>query len=101
MDNVYKAYARHDEHGNVIKVFSDCFEKPEDGDTLIKEGFGDEFVHVQGQYGLYDEHGRHNYRGEMEEIPEDEKPPIPAPQPTQEEINAFLLLEVAKMKVGK
>lgn len=101
MEGIYKVYARQDESGNVTRVFSSCFEQAEKIDVLLKEGAGDEYVHVQGAYDLYDEYGRYNYKivgGAMVEIAESDKPPIPAPLPSQEEINAMLMLEIAKMK---
>ncbi len=48
---IYSVYARADKNGRVVKVFSDCFEQPQEGDILIKSDSGDEFVHV-GYYQL-------------------------------------------------
>jgi hypothetical protein len=100
---MYKVYARPNDNNEVTRVFSTCFEQPGEGDILLKEGNGDEFVHVQGAYQLYDDNGRYNYRmadGEMELIPEDEKPLIVPPVDRQDEINAMLMLEIAKLKAG-
>ncbi len=48
---IYSVYARTNENGRVVKVFSNCFEQPKEGDILVKSGSGDEFVHV-GYYPL-------------------------------------------------
>lgn len=57
----YKVYARPNELNQVIKVFSTCFEESEENDILIKQGNGDEFVHV-GYYQVFDDQGCHNYK---------------------------------------
>lgn len=56
----FKVYARPNEKGEVIKIFSTCFFQPQEGDVLLKEGSGDEFAHV-GYYKIYDENGFLNY----------------------------------------
>lgn len=86
-----KVYARCNDAGLVEHIFSDVFEAPEETDHLLKEGAGDEYVHVQGQYRLYDQWGRHNYTwgdevGGMRELAEEEKPPKPQPQPSEVEV---------------
>ena len=86
-----KVYARCDDTGLVEHIFSEVFEAPEETDHLLKEGEGDECVHVQSQYQLYDKWGRHNYiwddeAGDMRELTEDEKPPKPQPQPSEVEV---------------
>ena len=48
---IYSVYARANENGRVVKVFSNCFEQPQEGDVFVKAGSGDEFVHV-GYYQL-------------------------------------------------
>lgn len=63
----FRVYARANEQGQVEKVFSTCFEEAQEGDALIKEGFGDEFVHV-GYYQVFDENGCHNYKVVEKEI---------------------------------
>ena len=71
--------------GEVTRIFSDAFEQPGEGAVLIDQGSGDVYVHAQSHYlakDIRDEYGRANYRwtGEaLEEIPEEEKPEIPAP----------------------
>lgn len=57
----YKVYARANELKKVEKIFSTCFENAQEGDVLVKEGFGDEFVHV-GYYQIFDENGCFNYK---------------------------------------
>ncbi len=57
----YSVYARTDKNNLVTKIFSDCFEQPEDTDTFIKSGNGDEFVHV-GYYQLLTDQRAHRYK---------------------------------------
>ncbi len=57
----YSVYARTDENNRVVKVFSNCFEQPQEGDILIKSGSGDEFVHV-GYYQLLTGDFVHGYK---------------------------------------
>ena len=113
----YKVYARADENSKVTKIFSTCFEQPNDTDVLLKEGSGDEFVHV-GYYQIMNIDSTHKYcidNGEMrecntEEI-EAEKETFPAPPPTteerldqlkleQNEVNAELLYELSMIQLG-
>lgn len=42
---MYSIYVRTNNQGIVTHIFSSCFEKPKEGDILIKSGQGDEFVH--------------------------------------------------------
>ena len=70
----FQVYAKST-NGLVYTIYSTCFQSVEEGDTFIKEGFGDEFVHV-GYYQIYDDNGCHNYKivdGEMVECTEQEK----------------------------
>lgn len=88
---MYKVYARTNEDGYVTKIFSEVFEAPEETDHLLKEGDGEEYAHVHGQYKLYDQWGRHNYiwdeeAGGLRELTEEEKPPKPQPQPSEVEV---------------
>ncbi len=50
---MYSIYARTNNQGVVIHLFSNCFENPKEGDILIKSGQGDEFVHnyIDNLYG--------------------------------------------------
>lgn len=50
---MYSIYARTNNQGVVIHLFSNCFETPKEGDILIKSGQGDEFVHnyIDNLYG--------------------------------------------------
>ncbi len=57
----YSVYARTDKNGRVVKVFSNCFEQPQEGDILLKSGSGDEFVHV-GYYQLLTSDFVHSYK---------------------------------------
>lgn len=99
--NIYKVYAKIDNERNVVSVFSDAFKEVGEDDVLLKEGVGDEFVHVQGLFELYDEYGRHNYKiehGLISKIDDKDKPI--AQELVQDEINALLFLEIAKLKAG-
>ena len=49
---VFQVYARPNEKGEVVKIFSTCFFQPQEGDVLLKEGSGDEFAHV-GYYKVH------------------------------------------------
>ncbi|WP_066689055.1 hypothetical protein [Christensenella intestinihominis] len=104
MDGIYQVYARPDESGNVLAVFSTAFEKPQGGDVLLDEGPGDEHAHVQGRYNLYDEYGRYNYKivaGKITEIAENKKPPIPEPPKSEmEQIRETLDIVVLSMLGG-
>ena len=113
----YKVYARADENGKVTKIFSTCFEQPKESDLLLKEGSGDEFVHV-GCYQIFNDDFTHKYcieNGEMRECTteeiEAEKATFPAPPPTteerleqleleQNEVNAELPYELSMMQLG-
>lgn len=57
----YKVYARTNNKKQVERFFSTCFEEPSDKDEFIKQGNGDEFVHV-GYYQVYDDNMCHNYK---------------------------------------
>ena len=64
----FQVYAKST-NGLVYTIYSTCFQEVEEGDTFVKEGFGDEFVHV-GYYQIYDENGCHNYKIVDEEMVE-------------------------------
>ena len=87
----YKVYIKTDENSNVTAINSSAFIPDVSGWIEIDQGTGDRYHHAQGNYlekGLVDEHGRYNYRyvdGQVVEIPESEKPPIPAPGPSMTE----------------
>ena len=107
----------NNENNKVIKIFSTCFEQPNDTDILLKEGSGDEFVHV-GYYNIFNDDFTHKYcidNGTMRECTteeiEAEKATFPAPPPTteerleqleleQNEVNAELLYELSMMQLG-
>ena len=70
----YQVYAKSKD-GLVYAIYSTCFQTVEEGDIFIKEGFGDEFVHVS-YYEIYNESGCHNYKivdNEMVECTNEEK----------------------------
>jgi len=100
----YKVYIKIDEeNGNVTAINSSAFIPDVSGWIEIDQGFGDRYHHAQGNYlekGLVDEHGRYNYRyvdGQVVEIPETEKPPVPAPGPSMME--RLEALEAAMLEV--
>lgn len=97
-----KIYARPDDNGAVVKLFSSVFEQPTDGDTFVEEGCEDYHAHVHLKYKIKDEHGRYNYRvadGAFQEIPEIAKPPviIPPLKPSLEEQVKALSTAVLEM----
>ena len=102
MDN-YIVYIKTDTENRIISINSSAFLFDVTGWTQIDEGLGDKFHHAQGNYlekGLVDEHGRYNYRyvdGQVVEIPESEKPPVPAPEPSMME--RLEALEAAMLEV--
>ena len=70
----FQVYAKST-NGLVYAIYSTCFQEVEEGDTFVKEGFGDEFVHV-GYYEIYDSNMCHNYKivdNEMVECTNEEK----------------------------
>ena len=113
----YKVYARADENGKVTKIFSTCFEEPKESGRVLKEGCGDEFVHV-GYYQIFNMDGTHKYcidNGDLRECTaeeiEAEKATFPAPPPTteerleqlefeQNEVNAEMLYEISLLQLG-
>ena len=70
----FQVYAKS-KNGLVYTIYSTCFQEVEEGDTFIKEGYGDEFVHV-GYYQVYNENMCHNYKivsNKLIETTEEEK----------------------------
>ena len=47
---MYKVYVKTDETGRIVSVNSDAFLYDTGGWTLIDEGYGDKFMHAQGNY---------------------------------------------------
>lgn len=99
----YKVYVRVDKSGVITAVNSSAFLPDVSGWIEIDQGIGDRYHHAQGNYlekGVVDEYGRYNYRyagGRVQEIPESEKPPVPAPGPSvMERLEA---LEAAVLEV--
>ena len=99
----YKVYIKINENSNVTAINSSAFLLDPAMWIEIEQGAGDRYMHAQGNYlekGLVDEHGRYNYRyvdGQVVEIPETEKPPVPQQEPTaMERIEA---LEAALLEV--
>lgn len=88
-----KIYARLNEEGVVVKIFSSIFEQPLDTDKLIEEGNEEYHAHVHLKYQLVDKNGDFNYKYENEKMVEltDEQKKIlfpkeePVVEPTLEE----------------
>ena len=101
----YQVYIQTDEDGNVIGINSSAFLENTDGWIQIDEGEGHKYHHAQGNYlekGVVDEHGRYNYRyvdGQVVEIPETEKPPIPHTDPVPSMAERIEALEAAMLEV--
>lgn len=92
MEATYKVYVLLYAENNITAINSSAFLPDPTGWVQIDEGLGDRYHHAQGHYldgPVMDDYGRYNYRlvdGRPERIPEEEKPPIPAPPKSQMEI---------------
>lgn len=71
INNKYKVYFELDDDNNIIKIFSDAFEKPDELKIAVKkqyfidEGYGDKFRHAQNLYfptALFDGLGNPIYK---------------------------------------
>ena len=105
---MYSVYIKVDADNRITDINSSAFIADYSGWIEIDRGDGDRYHHAQGNYldkPVTDEHGRHNYRyssGIIEEIPENEKPPVPEfeePIP-QEEINLDFDFRLACLELG-
>ena len=108
MYNEYIVYIKINGSGCITDINSSAFITDNSGWIEIDRGEGDRYHHAQGNYldkPITDDHGRHNYRysnGIIEEIPENEKPPVPEfeePIP-QEEINLDFDFRLACLELG-
>lgn len=108
MNNEYKVYVSLQD-GYITSINSEIFLSEEEMSTMteIDKGQGDKYAHAQSQYlekGLFDEHGRYNYKyveGKVIEVAEEDRPKVVEPKalPTeQEKINAQLMLQIAQLK---
>ncbi len=103
MDENYIVYIKTDTENRIIAINSSAFLFDATGWIEIDQGTGDRYHHAQGNYldkPITDEYGRHNYRytnGQVVEIPESEKPPVPAPGPSMME--RLEVLESAMLEV--
>lgn len=107
----YKVYVKLDKNNCITGVESDLTLKDTTGYVQIDEGTGDKYSHAQGNYFPRDKplrgsQGRCNYKyedNEVVELTDEEKEtlfPIPAPQPTEQQIlNAKLLQDNANMQL--
>ena len=88
-----KIYARLNEDGIVIKLFSSVFEQPLESDKLVEEGNEEYHAHVHLKYELIDVEGNYNYKfeeGKMVELTAEQKAELfpkvePVVEPTLEE----------------
>ena len=97
-----KVYARIED--TIVKeMCSSVFVNYSEELTMIDSGYGDKYAHAQSHYlekGLLDAKGRYNYKyidGALIEISEEEKAilfPITEPQPTFEEMQTDINIEV-------
>ena len=100
---IYKVYARTITISNlklVEEVFSSKFDEPTSNDVLVDEGEGQEYIHVQSRYILFDENLLHNYKivngkiaktttaDKRKEMTARPKPPKTQMQLVQEEITS-------------
>lgn len=101
-------YIKTNTDGCIVSIDSSIFVADTTGWTAIDEGEGDRYAHAQNGYldkPVMDEYGRYNYRyvdDKVEEIPEEDKPPIPEPvpaPPTNEEL-AAAIAEIADIITG-
>ena len=125
---IYKVYAKKDEHGSIVDVWSTGNQALgdsktesqilEDGYDLVDEGIdGNIFGYAQINYAekfygkpLFDENGIPNFRDDFIEWTEEEKKekyPIPEPQPSkleklkaEQEVTAQALQELMMMVLG-
>lgn len=87
MNNEYKVYVSLQD-GYITSINSEIFLSEEEIQTMaeIDKGQGDKYAHAQSQYlekGLFDEHGRYNYKyveGKLVEIAEEDKPKVVDPE---------------------
>lgn len=100
MDNyTNKIYARLNESGIVIRLFSSVFEQALKTDILVEEGNEEYHAHVHLKYELMDTNGRYNYKvvkGKLVELKDTEKDelfPVQEPQPTELELLKQQLLQ--------
>lgn len=81
-NETYKVFILLDEKQEIIAINSSAFLEDPTGWIEVGSGFGDKFLHAQGNYlgaGLTDLAGRYNYKfinNEIVEIPEEEKTEI-------------------------
>lgn len=101
-------YIRTNADGCITAIDSDIFLSDTTEWIKIDEGEGDKYAHAQTAYldkPVVDDFGRYNYRyvdGKTEEIPEEEKPPIPVPDPVipQDEYNMDFDFRLSCLELG-
>ena len=105
----YKVYIKLDNRGNIIAINSSAFLEDIDGWIFIDEGFGDKYLHVQGNYfenGLlthdgipvYGWDGTQVLKRTEEEIENDrrETPPAPLDPNTETQLAVVELAQVVE-----
>lgn len=105
MNENYIVYIKTDAENNITGINSSAFLSTTLDWIEVDSGTGDKYHHAQGNYlekGLVDEYGRYNYRyvdGQVVEIPETEKPPIPHADPVPSMMERLEALESAMLEV--
>lgn len=57
-----KIYARTDENGIVIKIFSDAVEKPSETDVVVEEGTEEHHRYPYEKYAVHTDQGPYKYK---------------------------------------
>ncbi len=104
---IANVYIQIDSKNRITAVGSDLFLEDVSTWILIDSGEGDRYTHADSMYlelGLCDETGRYNYKYENDEVlmrtEEEKSADVIQPVVTeQDQINATLTLEIAKLKM--
>ena len=102
MNEPIKVYVKLDENNVIVAINSDIFLDDHTEWIEIDEGNGDKYAHAQAHYlekGLTDEAGKYKYKyiDSLIELSEEEKEvlfPEPLPEPTFEEIQTDINIDV-------
>lgn len=105
---MYTVYVQTNSDNCIMAIDSSAFIGDTSAWIAIDEGDGDRYAYAQTAYLdklIVDEYGRYNYRyvnGKVEEIPEEEKPPIPIPEPEipQDEYNLDFDFRLSCLELG-
>lgn len=116
MDSDIIIYTKRDIYDSITDIRSNIFlgnsegyeeiDRWTEGQDRYLYAHADNGKYVKQKHGkpLFDEQGRPNYHGDWVEWTEEEKQekyPLPEPEPSeQEQFNAMILMELAKIKAG-